>query len=62
MITKICLISALIGIILLILISDKIEIDSSVISSIKKEDINKHVKITGIVKKAVNNLLCFIGQ
>lgn len=38
----------------MIIISDKLEVPSSNISSIKKEDVNKAVKIIGTVNKAIN--------
>ncbi len=53
--TKICLLSAILGIILMIIIADKIDIPNSNIDSIKKEDVNKDVKIKGLIKKAINN-------
>ena len=51
--TKLCIISTVLGISLLIIVSDKIDVLGSEISSITKEDINKAVKIKGIVKKIV---------
>jgi len=52
LLTKICIISAIIGIILLVIISDKLEAPTYNIGSIKKEDINKPIKIIGTVKSA----------
>lgn len=52
--TKLSIISAILGITLLIIISDKIVIPSSDISSIDKQDINKHIKVNGIVKKMIS--------
>ncbi|MBI2148704.1 OB-fold nucleic acid binding domain-containing protein [Candidatus Woesearchaeota archaeon] len=54
LLTKLCILSVLVGIILLIIVIDKVEIPSSEISTISKEDINKHVKFIGTIKK-VNN-------
>ncbi len=53
MLTKICTISAVLGTILLILIMDKIELQTSSISKINKEDINKFIKIKGIASKVI---------
>jgi|SRR3989344_1484710 len=52
--SKLCIISMVLGITLLILVSDKIDIPSSTISSISKEDVNKGIKIKGIVTKVIN--------
>lgn len=54
LLTKLCTISAILGIILLILISDKISSPSSVIASITTKDVGKSIKINGIVSKATN--------
>ncbi len=52
--TKLCVLSTLIGIILLIIISDKLDVPTSTISSLSKEDINNQVKVKGIVNQVVN--------
>lgn len=58
---KLCIISAIVGIILLIIVSDKISIQTSTISSIDKSDINSLVKIRGTVKSAINkNTVSFL--
>ena len=54
LLTKICILSAIIGIILLIIIGDKVEAPSSTINSIKKEDVNKPIKIIGVSKNIIN--------
>ncbi len=54
LLTKICIISSIIGIILLVLVSNKLDIPSSNISSIDKADLNKQVKIKGYIKKITN--------
>ncbi len=51
--TKICIISAILGISLLIIISDKINIPSSEISTITKNDIDKHIKVDGIITNII---------
>ena len=55
MLAKLCIITSIIGIILLILVMNKIETPSSNIGSISKTDLNKAVRIKGIIKKAMNN-------
>lgn len=52
--TKLCIISALLGIMLLVIVADKIDIPTSTTDSITKEDINKHMKIRGTIKKVIN--------
>lgn len=52
--TKLCILSTLIGITLLIIISDKLDIPTSTISSLSKEDINKQIKVKGIANSIVN--------
>ena len=53
MITKICIISGILGIILLIFISNKLELPISIISKITDKDLNKTVKIKGTVSKFI---------
>lgn len=52
--TKLCILSTFVGITLLIVISDKLDIPTSTISSLSKEDINKQVKVKGIVNNIIN--------
>jgi len=52
--TKLCIISSIIGIILLIVISNKLDIPTSTISSISKESINKQIKVKGTVKNIID--------
>jgi len=51
--TKICILAAIMGISLLIIISDKISIPSSEISSITEIDIDKNIKINGRITKII---------
>ena len=51
---KLCILSAIIGLVLLIIISDKIELPSSNISSLTKQDINKAIKIRGTITQSTN--------
>lgn len=53
-ITKLCIITTLLGIILLIIVSDKIEAPTSTISSITKQDLNQEVKLRGTIKASIN--------
>ncbi len=53
LLTKICILTTIIGISLLIIISDKISIPSSEISSITKSDIDNHIKIKGTINKII---------
>ncbi len=54
MLIKICIISAILGIILLVIIADKVSIPSSAIGSLTKQDLNKAVTIKGTVKSITN--------
>ena len=51
---KISLIFALVGVFVLYLLSDSINIDQTAISKIKSEEVGNDVKVTGIVKNAFN--------
>ena len=53
LLNSVCIFSAILGITLLIIISDKISIPQSSISSITKTDVNKYIKINGIVKNII---------
>ncbi len=54
LVAKLAIISLTLGVILLVVIADKVSLPSSTISSISKEDLNKEVKISGTVKKSIN--------
>ncbi len=51
---KLCILSASIGLVLLIIISDKLEIPTANIASISKKDINKAIQIKGTIDEAIN--------
>ena len=52
--TKLCIISTALGIILLIIVSDKVGPPKSSISSITERDINKAVVINGMIESITN--------
>ena len=54
LLTKIALTCALLGMILLVVIFEKVDTPTSEISSIRKEDQNKVVKLRGWVKSPMN--------
>ncbi|HLC58806.1 MAG TPA: OB-fold nucleic acid binding domain-containing protein [Candidatus Nanoarchaeia archaeon] len=51
LIIKLCVFTTILGLILLVIISNKLEAPTKEISQISKKDINKSAKITGFVKK-----------
>ena len=51
---KTCTITIILGIILLIIIIDKIDLPTSTIGKISKSDLDKTIKIRGFVKTATN--------
>jgi len=53
--TKLCIISTILGIALLVIISDKLSLPTSTIASITKEQINKPVVVKGTIKDILVN-------
>ncbi|GEM_PF-4665598 len=51
---KICIISAILGISLLIIINEELETTQTQINSLSEKDINKRVKVEGIIKEVEN--------